>query len=248
MSSRIPSSHPATPDFMTPRPQQGFVSRSSPYQATVDPRGQYGPSDICDVRGDIPNAMHRQKRVARPSMNPKVPAFDLGNAVVDDNLGDNEVTITGVVQTDQYLWYTNVDPIVSVRREQYEECMTFLNNPEPVYFDCHVKGFIVSPVFWRELVPSLYMSGYYEVEEPEKEGWQSDDMELIIKNRQHDAKFTVTKSGTASQHFRSQQFLIETDEHIKGTLNGSTRPYPSWDDIECVHMPMNAGGNHWVTV
>ncbi|GKB29039.1 hypothetical protein Tco_0868440 [Tanacetum coccineum] len=201
MSSRIPSSHPATPDFMTPRPQQGFVSRSSPYQATVDPRGQ----------------------------NPKVPAFDLGNAVVDDNLGDNEVTITGVVQTDQYLWYTNVDPIVSVRREQYEECMTFLNNPEPVYLDCHVKGFIVLQVFWRELVPSLYMSGYYEVEEPEKEGWLFDDqincwMELIIRNRQHDAKFIVAKSRTASKHFRSQQFIIETDEHIKGTLNGSTRP------------------------
>ncbi|GKB13812.1 hypothetical protein Tco_0847735 [Tanacetum coccineum] len=191
MSSRIPSSHPATQDFMTHRPQQGFVSWSSPYQETVDPRGQYGPSDIRD------NAMYRQKRVVRPSMyvqspytnmldsivppkklhakskntarNPKVPAFDLGNAVVDDNLGDNEVAITGVVQTDEYIWYTNMDPS-KVRREQYKESMTFLNNPESVYLDCHVKGFIVLQVFWRELVPSLYMSGYYEVEEPKKEG------------------------------------------------------------------------------
>nr|GEX21069.1 hypothetical protein [Tanacetum cinerariifolium] len=115
MSSRISSSHPATLDFMTPRPQQGFVSWFSPYQAIVDPRGQYGPSDIHDVRGDIPNAVYRKKRVVHPSMyvqspytnmpdstvppkklpakskntvrNPMVPAFDIGNAVVDDNLG-----------------------------------------------------------------------------------------------------------------------------------------------------------------
>ncbi|GKC84604.1 phospholipase-like protein [Tanacetum coccineum] len=84
-----------------------------------------------------------------------------------------------------------------VRRERYEECMTFLNNPEPVYLDYYVKGFIAM---------------------------------------QHDARFTVSKSGTASQHFRSQQFIIEMDEHIKGTLNGLTRPYPSWDDVDCVSI------------
>ncbi|GKG27363.1 phospholipase-like protein, partial [Tanacetum coccineum] len=30
-------------------------------------------------------------------------------------------------------------------------------------------------------------------------------------------------------------------------MDGSTRPYPSWDDVDWVYMPINAGGNHWVT-
>ncbi|GJX17863.1 phospholipase-like protein [Tanacetum coccineum] len=72
-------------------------------------------------------------------------------------------------------------------------------------------------------------------------------MELVIRNTPHGARFTVEKAGTASKHPGSQQFVIETDEHIKGTLDGSTRPYPSWDDVDWVYMPINAGGNHWVT-
>ncbi|GJW54775.1 UPF0187 protein, chloroplastic-like protein [Tanacetum coccineum] len=32
-----------------------------------------------------------------------------------------------------------------------------------------------------------------------------------------------------------------------GTLDGTTRPYPSWDDVDWVYMPINTGGNHWVT-
>ncbi|GJZ15806.1 phospholipase-like protein [Tanacetum coccineum] len=165
---------------------------------TVDPRGQYGLSDIRDVRGDILNAKYQQKRVVRPSMYVQSPYMNMPDSTVPPKKlpGDNEVAITDVVQFDEYLWYTNVDPS-KVRRERYEECMTFLNNPEPVYLDYYVKGFIAM---------------------------------------QHDARFTVSKSGTASQHFRSQQFIIEMDEHIKGTLNGLTRPYPSWDDVDCVSV------------
>ncbi|GJR44369.1 phospholipase-like protein [Tanacetum coccineum] len=224
----------------------------------VDPRGQYGSSHIRDVGGVIPDAMNWERRVVFPSMyfqspyknfpdttiapkrrldksknmerNVKVPPFDLGNAVVDDNLVDHEVAITGARDTDECIWYTNVDPN-KVRREPYEEAME---------------------LFWRELVPVLYMSGYYNLDEPEKAGWLSDDqincwMELVIRNRKHGARFIVAKSGTASQHPGSQQFIIETDQHIKGTLDGSTRPYPSWDDVDWVYMTINAGGNHWVT-
>ncbi|GJZ93009.1 phospholipase-like protein [Tanacetum coccineum] len=39
----------------------------------------------------------------------------------------------------------------------------------------------------------------------------------------------------------------DTDQHIIGTLDGSTRPYPAWNDVDWVYMPINAGGNHWVT-
>ncbi|GKD59102.1 hypothetical protein Tco_1296611 [Tanacetum coccineum] len=186
MSSRISSLHLATRNFITPRPQQGFVPWSSPYQATVDPRGQYGSQifvmlvassrpymNLPDTIVPLKKRHDRSKYMAR---NDRVPAFDLGNVVVDDNLGDDEVAITGAHETDECIWYTNVDPsTVIVRRETYEECLTFLNNPHPVYLDCHVKGYRAMEVFWRELVPSLYMSGYYKLDEPEKEGWLSDD-------------------------------------------------------------------------
>ncbi|GKE15280.1 phospholipase-like protein [Tanacetum coccineum] len=31
------------------------------------------------------------------------------------------------------------------------------------------------------------------------------------------------------------------------TLDGSTRPYPAWNDVDWVYMPINARGKHWVT-
>ncbi|GJV66791.1 phospholipase-like protein [Tanacetum coccineum] len=29
-------------------------------------------------------------------------------------------------------------------------------------------------------------------------------------------------------------------------LDGSSRPYPSWDEVDIVYMPINTGVNHWV--
>ncbi|GJS17078.1 hypothetical protein Tco_0411550 [Tanacetum coccineum] len=203
----------------------------------VDPRGQYGSSHIRDVGGVIPDAMNWERRVVFPSMyfqspytnfpdttiapkrrldksknmerNAKVPPFDLGNAVVDDNLVDHEVAITGARDTDECIWYTNVDPN-KVRREPYEEAME---------------------LFWRELVPVLYMSGYYNLDELEKAAIKFADGCLILETGNHGARFNRWQIRTASQHPGSQQFIIETDQHIKGTLDGSTRPYPSWDDV-----------------
>nr|GEY68976.1 hypothetical protein [Tanacetum cinerariifolium] len=90
----------------------------------------------------------KSKNMAR---NAKVPNFDLGNMVVDDNLVDDEVVITGAHDTDEYIWYTNVDPN-KVRLERYEECMIFLNKCHPIFLDCHVKGYKAMEVFWRILV------------------------------------------------------------------------------------------------
>nr|GEY35443.1 hypothetical protein [Tanacetum cinerariifolium] len=72
-------------------------------------------------------------------------------------------------------------------------------------------------------------------------------MELLIRSRPHDARWTVAKSGTASLHRGSNIFLLQTDRHLRGTLDGSTRPYPSWDVVNWVFMPIHAGGDHWVT-
>nr|GEU41790.1 reverse transcriptase domain, reverse transcriptase zinc-binding domain protein [Tanacetum cinerariifolium] len=59
------------------------------------------------------------------------------------------------------------------------------------------------------------------------------------------AKFTGWLSG---EHMNSwMELLIETDQHGIGTLDGSTRPYPTWNDVNWVFMPIHVGGNHWVT-
>ncbi|GJW90943.1 phospholipase-like protein [Tanacetum coccineum] len=202
------------------------------------------------------NLMNRERREARPSIrnkgrNANVAPFNLGNAFVDYNEVDDEVLITGVRDTDDYIVYENVNPN-KVRRERYNECMQFLYNPHHVYLDCHIMGYSVPELFWRELLLNLYMGGYHVVDDPNTEGWLSGDqmnawIELLFRDRLQGAKFTIAKSGTSSFHLRSKMFIIQTDPHIIGTLDGSTCPYPSWDEVDWVYMPINAGGDHWVT-
>ncbi|GKC12070.1 phospholipase-like protein [Tanacetum coccineum] len=57
---------------------------------------------------------------------------------------------------------------------------------------------------------------------------------LIIRARPPGARYTVAKTGMTSLHMGSQKFILETDEHIIGMLDGSLRPYPSWDDVDSV--------------
>ncbi|GJS08560.1 phospholipase-like protein [Tanacetum coccineum] len=71
--------------------------------------------------------------------------------------------------------------------------------------------------------------------------------ELLIRERPQDARWTMSKSGTVSVHPENKQFMIRTDQHIIETLDGSTRPYPTWKDIDWVYMPIHVAGNHWVT-
>ncbi|GJR69675.1 phospholipase-like protein [Tanacetum coccineum] len=144
--------------------------------------------------------------------NANVAPSNLENAFVNDNEVDAEVLITGVRDTDDYIVYEKVD-LSKVRREHYTECMQFLYHPEPVYLDFHIMGYSVPKLFWRELVPNLYMGSYHAVEDPNTEGWLSED----------------------------------TDPHIIGTLDGLMRLYHSWDEVDWVYMPINAGGDHWVT-
>nr|GEZ11233.1 hypothetical protein [Tanacetum cinerariifolium]GEZ29778.1 hypothetical protein [Tanacetum cinerariifolium] len=133
----------------------------------------------------------RPDKSKNKARNGKAPAFDLGNADLDDNVGVNEVLIMDARATDDYICYKNVDPN-------------------------KVNRAIES--FWRELVPDLYIAGYYNFCNNGNVSWLSDDA--------HGARYTMAKAGTASKHPGSQQFVIVTDEHIKGTLDGTTRPYP----------------------
>ncbi|GKB91229.1 hypothetical protein Tco_0963501 [Tanacetum coccineum] len=69
-------------------------------------------------------------------------------------------------------------------------------------------------------------------------------LELVLlahELRPHDARWTVAKSRTTSLHRGSNIFLLQTDRHLRGTLDGSTRPYPSWDVVDWVFMPIHAG-------
>ncbi|GKB78600.1 phospholipase-like protein [Tanacetum coccineum] len=67
------------------------------------------------------------------------------------------------------------------------------------------------------------------------------------KNRPPGARYIVAKTWTASMLPRSHKFVIKTYLHLMGMLDGSSRPYPSWDDVDIVYMLINSGGNEWVT-
>nr|GEW43790.1 hypothetical protein [Tanacetum cinerariifolium] len=155
-----------------------------------------------DVGGVNPNVMNRERREVRPSMyvlspytflppttilpkkqgdksvnkgrNANVAPFNLGKAVVDDNVVDDEVLIASKLDNDDYIFYENVDPTKQMN------------------------------------------------------AW----IELLTRDRPHGARFIVAKLGTTSLHLRSNMFMIETDPHIIGTLDGSMHPYPSWDDVD----------------
>nr|GEV65559.1 hypothetical protein [Tanacetum cinerariifolium] len=85
----------------------------------------------------------------------------------------------------------------------------------------------------------------YENVDPNKQmnAW----IEILIRSRLQNTDWTVCKSGTTCVHIENYQFMIETDPHIIGTLDGSTRPYPPWKYVNWVYMPINVGEHHWVT-
>ncbi|GJZ04848.1 phospholipase-like protein [Tanacetum coccineum] len=70
---------------------------------------------------------------------------------------------------------------------------------------------------------------------------------ILIREREENDNWTLSKSGTICLHPENNSFMILTDPHIIGTLDGSMRPYPSWKNVNWVYMPINAGGVHWVT-
>ncbi|GJY50454.1 putative reverse transcriptase domain-containing protein [Tanacetum coccineum] len=169
----------------------------------------------------------------------------------DDNVGGDAVMFLGEHDIGHCLVYENVDPS-KVRRGNYVECMELLLNPYDVYLDCHMMRYMVPNYFWRQLVPHLCMPGSHSLARANQEGWLSNDhmnawMELLIRGRTPNNRWTVSKSGTLCVHLENKRFMIETDQHIIGTLDGSTHPYPAWSDVDWVYMPINAGGNHWVT-
>ncbi|GJV06711.1 phospholipase-like protein [Tanacetum coccineum] len=228
--------YPRTPHIGTPMSQPGFASCSSRLIHHTDVFGV--------------DAMQRAKRDTRPSKYFLSPYCPLPETTITPTKRKRLWLLVSCA-TAEYLSFYNVDP-AKVVRGQYVDCMTFLNAPEYVYLDFYIKGYTVGVQFWQELVPLLCKGGYYEHQKLREVGWLSDDqincwMELIIRARPPGARYTVAKTGMSSLHMGSQKFILETDEHIIGMLDGSSRLYPSWDDVDIVYMPLHCNGNHWVT-
>ncbi|GJS29903.1 hypothetical protein Tco_0490523 [Tanacetum coccineum] len=181
-----------------------------------------------------------------PNWQPPIPVM-LAYATRRD-----DILITGVHDTGIYFTYENVNPN-KVTRQEYNDFTDFILNPYEVYLDCYMMGYLVPTFFWRQLVPHLCMPRSHSVDNPNNEGWLSGDqmnawIEILIRSRPQDADWTVSKSGTTCVHSENNRFMIQTDTHIIRMLDGSTRPYPSWKNVNWVYMPINVGGNHWVTV
>ncbi|GJX62696.1 phospholipase-like protein [Tanacetum coccineum] len=174
--------------------------------------------------------------------------LNLWSALDDENEGGDDVVYLGGRFTGNYLVYENVDP-EKVKRENYVTYTEFLNNPEDIYLDCYMKGYSVPVTFWQQLVPHLCKPA---IDSRTPVGWLSSEhmnswMELLIRLRRSDDPWTVAYTNTISVHPENQRFMLETDQHSIGTLDGSTRPYPAWSVVDWVFMPIHVEGNHWVT-
>ncbi|GJU33603.1 hypothetical protein Tco_1181957 [Tanacetum coccineum] len=262
------SQNPGTPHIATPMAQQGFAPWSSTNQAdpsqnpdvdrvnpdemrrgkreTIPSKYQLSPFTCMPTTTVAPNK--GAKNIRNTTRNAKVSPFNLGKASIDLNSPVGELMYMGSRATDDYISLHNVDPN-KVVRNMYVNCMTFLESPKSVFLDCFIKGFVVEVQFWRDLVPYVCKGALYTENNIDRFGWLSEDhincwMELMIRARPPSARYTVSKTGTSAMLDKSNKFVIETDFHLMGMLDGSSRPYPSWDDVDIVYMPINCGSNH----
>nr|GFB80124.1 hypothetical protein [Tanacetum cinerariifolium] len=61
-----------------------------------------------------------------------------------------------------------------------------------------------------------------------------DPVQILIRERIENANWTLAKSGTVCLHPENNRFMILTGPHNIGTLDGSVRPFPSWNDVTWV--------------
>ncbi|GJS41801.1 phospholipase-like protein [Tanacetum coccineum] len=266
-----PSVIPATPHIVTPLSQQGFPLCSSTNQAGPSqnhdvgvvnrdemPRGKretfpskYQLSPFTCMPTTTVAPKKRANNTRNKTRSDKVSAFNIEKAGIDLNSPVEDLVYMGSHDTDVYISLHNVDPN-KVVRNQYVDCMTFLGSPKLVFLDCGIKGFVVEEQFWRDLVPYVCKGGNNTKNNYQRFAWLSEDhinfwMELMIRDRPPGARYIVAKTRTSVMIEKSNKFVIETDFHLIGMLDGSSRPYPSWDDVDIVYMPINSGGDHWVT-
>nr|GEZ89153.1 hypothetical protein [Tanacetum cinerariifolium] len=143
---------------------------------------------------------------ATPCWQPAFPShpgylspLDLKNAFDDENEGGSDVIFLGGQFTSNYLGYENVDP-EKVKREDFSDLLA-----------------TTSSTLCVPDIDSRTPMGCLSREHMNT--W----MELLIRSRHNNTLWTVAYINTISVHPENQHFLIETDQHTIGTLDGSTR-------------------------
>nr|GEV33814.1 hypothetical protein [Tanacetum cinerariifolium] len=125
----------------------------------------------------------------------KLSPPNLGNNFADENVSVHDVIITGVHQTDNYLYYETVDPD-KVTRDGYVPVTEFILDPYDIYLDCYMKSYKLPSFFWPQLVPHLCT---YRRELSWPEGWLSSDhidswVQILIRERIENDNWTLAKS------------------------------------------------------
>ncbi|GJU85835.1 phospholipase-like protein [Tanacetum coccineum] len=194
-----------------------------------------------------PTTMVPKQRVSKSKNKGKtanLSPLNLGGVFEGYNEEENNVTFFGSQFTGNILFYENVDP-AKVWIGDYENIMHFLNNPYQIYLDCYMRGYTVPVTFWQELAPHFCRPDMQRYSYGTPIGWLGG--ELLIRRRPLNANWTVAYTSTISVHPKNNQFIIVNDHHVIGTLDGSTRQYPSWNDVDWVFLPIHVAGNHWAT-
>ncbi|PWA92927.1 phospholipase-like protein [Artemisia annua] len=270
VTSTYPSPFPST-GYNANLTPMGFAAFATPMDS------QAGPSFAPDMAFDMRDEIERPKRDCRPGKyqqypwtqqgpttilhkkrgtkqkksTSNIPPFNLENEAVDEDAHEDDVTCVGTGYGNPIV-IASVDP-AKVRRYPYVSFEQFLIDPSQIYLDCHPVGWTAETTFFQQLVPDLYKSGT----DPgvQNIGWLSDDqincwMELLIRKRANNDIWTVSKTWTASCYSTDKgiEHMLSVNPSVRGMLDGSTRPYPSWDVVRYVAMPMNPFGDHWVTV
>nr|GEV47496.1 hypothetical protein [Tanacetum cinerariifolium] len=186
-----------------------------------------------DVDGIVDQRVFKTKNKGKKAI---LSPLNLGGVLEGYNEEDNNDTFLGSQFTGNILFYENVDP-AKVRRGNYENVLHFLNNPYQIYLDCYMRGYLVPVTFWQELAPRLYMPDMQRLSYGTLIGWLGGEMELMIKRRPLNANWIVAYTSTISVHPKNNQFIILKDPHVIGTLDGFTRPYPSWNDVDWAIIP-----------
>nr|GEW64608.1 hypothetical protein [Tanacetum cinerariifolium] len=74
------------------------------------------------------------------------------------------------------------------------------------------------------------------------EGWLSSDhmgswIQILIRERTENANWTLAKSGIVCLLQENNRFMILTHPHNIETMDGSVRPFPSWNDVTWFEHP-----------
>nr|GEY61152.1 hypothetical protein [Tanacetum cinerariifolium] len=78
---------------------------------------------------------------------------------------------------------------------------------------------------WRNPMTSRRQDA--EILDPHMDPW----IQILIRERTENANWTLAKSGIVCLHPENNRFMILTDPHNIGTLDGSVRHFPSWNDV-----------------